>query len=188
MFLPDDLHVKFHYWIGIIEGTLPNNNAYIIDMMYMIYYNGGVREMNDMLTLNATDVRRDWSEVVDKVVREKPQFIKRTRDYLMLSDLDFMESLLGAYQFTAVSTIEEDSSVTLSLNEIDLVENGKTVEEAKQGLAEAIMEYSEEFYRDFNYWGTAPNRKEHIPYVFKALILGNAEKIGELITCQNGKN
>jgi len=144
--------------------------------------------MNDMLTINATDVRKDWSEVVDKVVREKPQFIKRTRDYLVLSDVNFMELLLNAYHFTAKESIEDDGSVTLSLNEIDLVENGKTEKEAKQALAESILEYSEDFYTNFNYWRTAPNRKVHIPYVFKALILGNAEKIGELITCQNGKS
>ena len=142
-----------------------------------------------MLTLNATDVRKDWSEVVDKVVREKPLFMKRTRDYLMLSDLDFMESLLDAYHFTAQKAVEEDGSVTLSLNELDLVENGETENEAKQKLAKSILEYSEEFYQDFHYWSTAPNRKAHIPYVFKALILGDAEKIGELVTiCQNGKN
>lgn len=142
-----------------------------------------------MLTLNATDVRKDWSEVVDKVVREKPLFMKRTRDYLMLSDLDFMQSLLDAYHFTVQKAVEEDGSVTLSLNELDLVENGETESEAKQKLAESILEYSEEFYQDFHYWSTAPNRKAHIPYVFKALILGDAEKIGELVTiCQNGKN
>jgi hypothetical protein len=144
--------------------------------------------MNDMLTMNATDVRKDWSEVVDKVIREKPQFIKRTRDYLMLSDVNFMESLLDAYHFTAKEETEDDGSITLSLNEIDLVENGKDEKEAKRKLAESILEYSENFYTDFNYWGTAPNRKAHIPYVFKALILGNAAKIGELVTCQSGKN
>lgn len=149
---------------------------------------GGVREMNDMLTMNATDVRKDWSEVVDRVIREKPQFIKRTRDYLMLSDINFMESLLSAYHFTVEESTEDDGSITLSLNEIDLVENGKTKEEAKRKLAESILEYSENFYTDFNYWSMAPNRKAHIPYVFKALILGNAAKIGELITCQSGKN
>lgn len=144
--------------------------------------------MNDMLTMNATDVRKDWSEVIDKVVREKPQFIKRTRDYLVLSDVSFMEILLNAYHFSAEKAIEDDGSVTLSLNEIDLVENGQTEDEAKRKLADSILEYSENFYHDFNYWSTAPNRKAHIPYVFKALILGNAERIGELIRCQDGKN
>ncbi len=144
--------------------------------------------MNDMLTMNATDVRKDWSLVIDSVIREKPQFIKRTRDYMILSDFHLMEMLLSAYTFTVKKYIEDDDSVTLSLNEIDLVENANTEEQAKRKLAESILEYSENFYNDFNYWSTAPNRKTQIPYVFKALIVDDVEKIGELIECQSGKN
>ena len=45
--------------------------------------------MRDMLTLNATDVRKEWSTVIDNTIREKPQFIRRTRDYMMLADIEF---------------------------------------------------------------------------------------------------
>ena len=79
-----------------------------------------------MITLNATDVRNDWSSVVDTVVREKPQFIKRTRDCMLLSNIKLMETLLTAYTFTAEKFIEDDGSITLSLNQIDLVENAET--------------------------------------------------------------
>ena len=144
--------------------------------------------MNDMLTMNATEVRKGWSEVVDKVVHEKLQFIKRTGDYLMLSDVRFLSTLLEVYNFSADKYTEDDGSVTLSLNEIDLIENGKNEEEARHKLAKAILEYAENFYRDFNYWSSAQNRKSHIPYVFKALILEKAVKIGEQITCQDGKS
>ncbi len=141
-----------------------------------------------MLTMNATDVRKDWSQVVDKVVREKPQFIKRTRDYLMLADVRLIESVLSIYSYTAEKFIEDDGSVTLSLNEIDLVENGANEKEAKENLAKSILEYANNFYSDFDYWNSAPNRKVHIPYVLKALIIGDVKEIGELIICQNGKN
>ena len=33
-----------------------------------------------MLATSATEVRKEWSSVLDSVVRDKPQFIKRTRD------------------------------------------------------------------------------------------------------------
>lgn len=144
--------------------------------------------MNDMFVINATDARREWSSIVDSVVREKPQFIKRTRDCMVLSDIGFLENLLSAYTFTAERFIESDGSITLSLNEIDLVENGNTEEDAKQKLAKSILEFSEDFYRDFNYWGTSPNRKSQIPFIFKALILDDFNKIGEIIKCQDGKN
>lgn len=144
--------------------------------------------VNTMLQLmNATDVRNDWSTVVDATVRVKPQFFKRTRDYLFLSSFHFMEELLAGYSFSAVRMEEEDGSVTLSLNEIDLVENGRDERDARSKLASSILEYAEDYYSDFSYWGSAPNRKSHIPYVFKALFIGDIQKIGESIRCQAGK-
>lgn len=144
--------------------------------------------MRDMLTLNATDVRKEWSTVIDNTIREKPQFIRRTRDYMMLADIEFLEILLEPYKFTAKKLKEKDKSITLVLNEIDLVVNAETEEEAITKLAEEILEYAEDFYNEFNIWSVAPNRKAHIPYVFKVLILDDIKKIEELISCQNGKN
>lgn len=141
-----------------------------------------------MLTMNATDVRKEWSSVVDKVIREKPQFIKRTRDRMWLSNLETMEDILMEYKFTAEKSIEEDNSVTLSLNEIDLVENASTEKTARRLLAYAIMEYATDFYEDYSYWSSAPNRKKHIPYIFKALIMDDVDKLGESIICQDGKS
>ena len=144
--------------------------------------------MRDMFTLNATDVRKEWSTVIDNTIREKPQFIRRTRDYMMLADIDFLIMLLEPYKFTANRFKEKDGSITLELNEIDLVINAENEEAAKLKLAEEILEYAEDFYNEFNVWSLAPNRKSHVPYVFKVLILDDINKIGELISCRNGRN
>ncbi len=137
--------------------------------------------------MNATDVRKDFSSVVDATVRVKPQFFKRTRDYVFLSDFHFMEELLAGYSYSAVRMEEDDGSVTLALNEIDLVENGGDENDARLKLAASILEYAEDYYSDYAYWRSAPNRKSHIPYVFKALFIGDIQKIGESIRCQAGK-
>lgn len=141
-----------------------------------------------MFTMNATDVRRDWSTVIENAIREKPQFIKRTRDHMVLTDVKLLESLLSAYTFSANKYIEEDGSLTLSLNELDLSENAKTEEDAKHLLGNAILEYAEDFYSEFSLWSSAPNRKLHVPYILKALIIDDAKKIGDMIECQAGKN
>ena len=59
--------------------------------------------------------------------------------------------------------------------------------EARMKLAASILEYAEDYYNDFSYWSSAPNRKSHIPYVFKALFIGDIQKIGDSIQCQAGK-
>ena len=139
-----------------------------------------------METINATQVRSDWSAVVDSVVREKPVMFKRTRDILFLSDIELLSELLSAYTFNAQVYTEDDGSITVSLDEIDLFENGVNEAEALENLSKAILEYSEDYYADYVYWSRG-NRKAHKPYVFKALILNDIEKIGGLIKCRHGE-
>ena len=137
--------------------------------------------------MNVTDVRKDWNTVINATIKVKPQFFKRTKDYVFLSDFHFMEELLAGYTFFAIRIDEEDGSVTFALSEIDLSENGKDENDARSKLASSILEYAEDYYSDFSYWGSAPNRKSHIPYVFKALFIGDSQKIEENILCQAGK-
>ncbi len=92
-----------------------------------------------------------------------------------------MEEILNAYKFTAEKYIEDDGSVTLSLNGIDLVENGEDEQKAKIALGKAIFEYSADYYNDYAFYSHSPNRKGHIPYIFKALLMDSPERIGESI-------
>ena len=141
-----------------------------------------------MLMEQATAVRKEWSAVCDSVIHNKPKFISRTRDKMWFSNLETMSEILEIYQFTADKYIEEDGSVTLSLNEIDLVENGKDEGEARLNLGKSILEYSIDYYNEYELYSHSPNRKKHIPYIFKALIIDNPEKIGDMLQCQDGKN
>ena len=135
--------------------------------------------------ISASDARRDWSSVFDSVLREKPAFIKRTRDYVFLSDLSILESLLSAYTLSAVKCVEDNGSITLSLDQIDLIENGPTEQEAMENLSSAILDYATDYYNEFVYWSRG-DRKSHIPFVLKVLILNDIKKIGGLIECRHG--
>ena len=139
-----------------------------------------------MITKNATDVRRDWSSVMESAIRERPQFIKRTRDYLVLADMKLLATLLSGYRFTAVR-FNQDGSVTLSLRELDLTESAATEAEAKLLLGKSILDYAEFYYSEFSIWSNTPSKKNHVPYVMKALIIDDAAKIGNSIVCQAPK-
>jgi len=140
-----------------------------------------------MVAINATTARNEWSSLVESVIREKPAIIKRTRDYLFFSNMNVLENILAAYSFNAQTLIENDGSVTISLDEFDLVENASDIQSAIFKLSKAILEYSEDYYKEFAFWSRG-DRKAHIPYVFKALILSDVNKIGSLIKCRRGKN
>ncbi|MDD2494677.1 MAG: hypothetical protein PHI05_04855 [Bacilli bacterium] len=136
-----------------------------------------------MNIINSTDVRKEFNLVIDKAIQEKPQFFKRTRDLLILMDVNFLEILLSAYKFTAETIVEDDGSITLSLNEIDLIENAETKDKAKLKLAKAMLEYSEDYYCEFKYWSSSSNRKTHISHVIKILTFNDINKIAKLIEC-----
>jgi hypothetical protein len=141
-----------------------------------------------MLVKNATDIRKDWGGAIDTAVREKPVFVKRSRDYVCLLDNKDLALLLSNANFTAQQFTEDNGSVTLSLGEMDITANGKDMDEALRNLAANMQEYAEEYYQDFSYWFSALNRKSHYPYVMRILAIDDTEKLKGLIACQPGKN
>lgn len=92
------------------------------------------------------------------------------------------------YQFTALKYVENDGTVTLSLNEIDIAENGKNEKDARLNMGKAILEYATDYYNEYEMYSHSLNRKKHIPYIFKALIIDCPEKIGDMLQCLDGKN
>jgi len=50
------------------------------------------------------------------------------------------------------------------------------------------LEYSLDYYNEYETYSHSPNRKKHIPYIFKALIIDDPQKIGDMLQCQDGKN
>lgn len=81
--------------------------------------------------------------------------------------------------------IEEDGSATAVLDVIDLAENAPDEEEACMLLAESILDYSKEYMSDFQFHYNAPNRRPHLPFVNKAIKLGDAESIRKEMMCRN---
>ena len=139
------------------------------------------------MTMNATEVRKNWSLTLDTVIREKPVYVKRTRDNVAILNQDTLNDILSAYLFLAKQYTEADGSITLSAVDLDIAVNAGNLDDAKMELAKDIKEYSEDFYNDFSMWSAARNRKKHIPYVLKALTL-ETKVLAEEIICQNGEN
>jgi hypothetical protein len=99
-----------------------------------------------------------------------------------------LKQSLDKFVFSGNFFTETDGSVTLSLNEIDLVENAPTEQDVRFIMGNSIIEYAKDYCSDFTVFGRAPNRKKHLPYVFKALMINDSQKIGEGILCRLGEN
>ncbi len=144
--------------------------------------------MKKLEAINATDVRKDWGRFIDSVVRNKPKFIKRSRDYIFAASTDMLNEMLKEYTLTATVYEEENGTITAELEEIDIAANGSTEEEALDILTSDLQEYAEEYYNEFEYWYNAPNRKAHLPYVLKVLLQEETKDILSMIKCQAGKS
>ena len=141
-----------------------------------------------MLTMSATEVRKDWSRVLDSVTRRRPAFIKRTHDNVVLASTESLSAMLSYVRYETTIFQEDDGSITLSLDALDLVVNEKSLESAKKSLANDIEEYAEEYYANYESYSVSPNRRAHLPYVMKALIADSPQELEDAIDCHAGKN
>jgi len=144
-------------------------------------------EMIVQEVLNATDVRKHWSQFNDDVIREGPKFVKRNRDRWAALSADHLKEAFSDYVFSASSFVEEDETVTVSLDNFDIVENGDTREEAIELVVDELIEYAHEYMDNFNLYFNSPNRRKHFKFIMNVLIQDSAEDVKELIECQAGE-
>jgi len=134
-----------------------------------------------MQTLNATEVRKDFSRFIDSVVRDKPMVFKRNRDYIMSLSMQHAAVLLDNYSFQAQFITEDDGSITATLDNFDLVINARDKTSALTGLAEELIDYANDYFNQFQLYFNSPNRKAHFPYVLRILMQDNLEEVKGLI-------
>lgn len=140
-----------------------------------------------MFVMEADEVRKNWRAVLDTVCRDKPVFVRRGRDTALLMDTAAAARLVADLRFSAAAYRESNGSVTLSLDDIDLAVNEKTLAAAKKALAAAIADYAQDYYDDFAACSRAPNRRAHLPYVFKAWCACSQEELADAIVCHEGQ-
>lgn len=136
---------------------------------------------------NATDVRRHWGQFNDDVVREGSKFVKRNRDRWAALSYEHLKEILSDYTFKTVYYQEDDESITISLNDLELVENAQTKEVAINMLTDELTEYAHEYLNNFNLYFHSPNRRKHMKLIMNVLVQDNEEDVEELIECRAGE-
>lgn len=136
--------------------------------------------------LSATDVRRNWSQFNDDIVREGPQFVKRNRDEWVAMSTEQLKAAFSNFTFHAHLVQEDDGTITATLDQFDLVENGSSEKEVLEALTYELIEYSQEYMENFKLYFQSPNRKAHFPYILSVVAQDHPENVRQLITCQAG--
>lgn len=140
-----------------------------------------------MLAINATEVRKDWGNYIDTIVRDKPIFVKRSRDYFACMDIDTLKSLVSNIKFNAEYEYDEDSKVVMFIDGFDCVVTGDDIDDAKAKLIEDLREYAQQYFEDAQTWNTDKKRAGQINELLKIVVCTDAELMEDLI-CQLSKN
>jgi predicted RNase H-like HicB family nuclease len=90
-----------------------------------------------------------------------------------------LATLLEKYTFSVEYERDENGYYAAHVNEIDIVEGGKSLEEMLDHLANGLLNYATDYF-EFDFY-RATNRKSHLPYVLHILLQPNIEGIKKLI-------
>lgn len=157
--------------------------------MYYLYivciscYSGGERRMTMLAELNLTEARKGFSSLYDKVFNTfKPIIINRKKsERVLVLRVDLQKMLLSHFSLKPKVISEDNNSVTLSLDQLELYVNGNTLEEAIKILIEDLKFYAQDYIQRSQLFLHAPNRRSHFPYVLRVLLCDNDEEIRSLL-------
>lgn len=137
-----------------------------------------------MLTeVNFTEARNDFSSLYDQVFNAfKPAIINRKKtEQVLLLRADLQKMLLSSFSLKPEVITEDDNSVTLSLDQLEIYVNGNTLEEAIKILIDDLKFYAQDYIQRSQLFLHAPNRRSHFPYVLRILLCDNDEEIRSLL-------
>jgi antitoxin YefM len=137
-----------------------------------------------MLTeVNFTEARNNFSSLYDQVFNTfKPAIINRKKtEQVLLLRADLQKMLLSCFSLNPEVITEDDNSVTLSLDQLEIYVNGNTLEEAIKILINDLKFYAQDYIQRSQLFLHAPNRRSHFPYVLRILLCNNDEEIRSLL-------
>jgi len=89
--------------------------------------------------------------------------------------------LLSHFSLKPKIILENDNSVTLALDQLELYVNGNTFEEAVDILIDDLKFYAQDYIQRSQLFMHAPNRRSHFPYVLRVLLCENDEEVRNLL-------
>ena len=137
-----------------------------------------------MLTeLNLTDARKSFSSLYDEVFNAfKPTIVKRKKsEEILLLRVDLQKMLLSTFSLQPEILVEDDNTVTLTINELDIYANANTKEEAINELVIDLKQYAQDYIHRSQLFLHSPNRRQHFPYVLRIILCDTDDEIRDLL-------
>ncbi|HBQ87363.1 MAG TPA: hypothetical protein DD811_12930 [Syntrophomonas sp.] len=133
-----------------------------------------------MQVLNASEVSNNFNSFVDKVIIEKPVVFKQNRDFIIAMSKDLVMSVFADKTFIPV-LVEEEGIITATLKDFDFVIQGRSQDEVKTKLTVELIDYTQDYFNDFQLYYYSPNRQKHFPYIVKVLLSDSFKQVEDLL-------
>jgi len=134
-----------------------------------------------LLAEKSSAVRNDWARFVDEVIHRAPKFVQRNeRDVFVSMNMQYMSVLMDNIRYSV--NIEYDADTNEYIGTMDdfwFVESGATEDEVNHKLAEQLLDFAIDYYKELEIYRTTPDFKKQFPKVLKALIVDVEEEVIE---------
>ena len=165
--------------------NLYTNHLYNLYILYKYGRMGGEKEGMTLITeMKFSDVRKEFTDVIDNVQRFNPVIIqprKKSEDTSLIPKKEFVDRLLDSNQLHPEIIQEPDGSYTVSLDELSLVTNHEDKEKAIDELVQEAKDYALEYIGEIEMYLKSPNRQSHAPLVMKIILCDNEAEIKSMI-------
>lgn len=128
----------------------------------------------------ASEARNHWADLIEAADRGDWQRIEPLRrEPVIVASQRHLRQLLGlAAPFAPEVLYEEDGSVAIWLNELDVYGLGDSLEEAAEDLLESVREYVDDWEEDLKH---AVNHRDRIWHVRRVELAGDDEQLCRVI-------
>lgn len=133
------------------------------------------------LAEKSSAVRKDWSRFVDEVIHKAPKFVQRNeRDVFVSMNMHYMSLLMDNIRYTVNIDYDAESNEYVgTMDDFWFVEAGETEDEVNRKLAEQLLNFATDYYKDLNLYHTTPDFKKQFPKVLKALVIDDVNGVIE---------
>jgi len=132
-----------------------------------------------MIADKSSDVRYNWTEFIDTVIHQSPKFVQHDgQDVFMAINFEYLNVLLKDVRYMVeIDYDQEADEYIATMSGFWFVEEGKTKNEAIRKLAKQLVDYAQDYFKEFDIHFYATNLKPQFSQVIKALITMNIEEV-----------
>ncbi len=130
-----------------------------------------------------TEARKDFSGLYNLVFNAlTPVVIRRKQnEKVLVIRPDLEQEILTRYSLKPEVIPEDDGSITLALDDLELAVNAPTKDEAIRELVADLKLYARDFMERSQLFLNSPNRRQHLPYLLRVLLCNSDAEIRSLL-------